>query len=157
VTTTATATAGASVSASRTSAPATSPTPTASHPHSAPPSGGNGQSLSAPSPGSYPYATTGTEQTNIPGTARHYPATTTVTNNRSGCGVNQTWTPISQHSETQHLCIVNNAVHLLSYRTTISFFGQTITQQFKCASNAFIYSPTLRPGHTWSFTCTSNG
>jgi hypothetical protein len=133
------------------------PAPTTSHPHTSPATGGHPVGLFAPRPGSYQYATTGGEQTNIPGTGRHYPATTTITIRKAGCGVNQTWTPISQHSETQHLCILNNAVHLLSYRTTISFFGRSISQMFTCDNNAVIYSPTFKVGHTWSFTCASNG
>ncbi len=121
------------------------------------PAGGSGPTVFAPAIGSYSYATTGGEQTSFPGTARHYPATTTITIAKAGCGVDQTWTPIKQHSETEQLCIVNNQVHLASYSTTISYFGQTITQKFTCASNAFIYSPTLRPGHSWSFTCSGSG
>jgi hypothetical protein len=111
--------------------------------------------LHAPALGNYSYATTGGESTSFPGTARKFPKTTTVSLTKSGCGIQETWKPLSSHVETEQLCIINNQVHLISTQTTLSFFGQTVTQKFTCASNAYVYAPTLRPGDTWSFVCTS--
>jgi hypothetical protein len=113
--------------------------------------------LQTPALGNYSYATTGGESTSFPGTARQFPKTTTVSLTKSGCGIQETWKPLATHVETEQLCLVNNQVHLVSYQTTLSFFGQTVTQKFTCAKNAYIYSPTLKPGDSWSFTCTSQG
>jgi hypothetical protein len=136
------------------STPASSPTP-----QSSPTSTGRRHhvTLQLPTLGNYSYATTGGEQTSIPGTGRTWPKTTTISVTKSGCGINQTWKPLSTHVETQQLCLIHNQVHLISYQTTLTFFGQTITQRFTCARNAYIYSPALKPGDRWSFTCTTQG
>ena len=64
---------------------------------------------------------------------------------------------MSSHVETEQLCVINNRVRLIWSQTTLTFFGQTITQRFTCGKNAYIYAPTLRPGDSWSFTCKSQG
>jgi len=134
--------------------PAASPRPTSTPTAN----GGNGQpTLRAPALGNYSYATSGGEGTSFPGTSRTFPKTTTVSIAKAGCGVDQTWKPLSSHVETEQLCVINNQIHLVSYSTTLSFFGQTITQKFTCASNSYIYSPTLKPGDTWAFTCKTKG
>jgi hypothetical protein len=113
--------------------------------------------LQLPALGNYSYATTGGESTSFPGTGRKFPRTTTISLTKSGCGVKETWKPLSSHVESEQLCLIHNQVHLMSTQTTLTFFGQTVTQRFTCASNAYIYAPTVRPGDTWSFDCSSQG
>jgi hypothetical protein len=142
--------------------------PTATHPagHSAAPStpassptsnaGSHQVTLQTPALGDYSYSTTGGESTSFPGTGRTFPKTTTVSLTKSGCGIKETWKPLASHVETEQLCLINNQVHLLSYQTTLGFFGQSVTQKFTC-TNAYIYAPTSRPGDSWSFSCSGEG
>jgi hypothetical protein len=149
--------ASAIVTGTAAASPSTTPVATSPAPQSHPTSPSKAVRIKAPTLGAYSYVTTGGDKTNLPGTSHTYPATTTVRISKAGCGVDQTWTPDSDHSETQRLCIVHNRVHLASYSTSLTFFGQHIKQNFSCAKNAYIYSPELRPGSSWSFTCTTNG
>jgi hypothetical protein len=107
-------------------------------------------------PGVYTYATTGSEQTSVPGTERSFPATTPVTVAAKGCGESVTWQPFDQHSETQVLCLTHGGVRLASYQTKISFFGTGSNEDFKCPANALVYPQGFRPGQTSSFTCVSS-
>lgn len=149
VTPTATHGGGHSTAPTTPASPTTATSPTSN--------GGHQVTIQAPPLGNYSYATTGGESTSFPGTGRTFPKTTTVSLTKSGCGIEETWKPLATHVESEQLCIINNQVHLISTQTTLSFFGQTITQKLTCAKNAYIYAPTVRPGDTWSFTCTGEG
>ncbi|HVW80965.1 MAG TPA: hypothetical protein VHB69_08520 [Mycobacteriales bacterium] len=106
--------------------------------------------------GKFRYATTGYEQTTIPGTKRSFPSTTTITNRRAGCGVQSTWKPNSQHVQTQELCPDGTTIYMASYGTTLSFFGVSAGESFKCGKSAVIYQPGVKAGHVWRYKCTSS-
>jgi hypothetical protein len=105
--------------------------------------------------GRFRYATTGGESTNIPGTSRQFPKTTTITNKRDSCGISSTWRPIPQHVQKQVLCPSEHGVKVKSYATTISFYGVSSGQDFKCSGPSYIYRNDVAAGDTWSFTCKS--
>jgi hypothetical protein len=105
--------------------------------------------------GSFSYATTGSEQTNIPGTKRIYPSTTTFTNTRAGDCVNSTWKPVSEHVQTQQLCADGKTIRIASDDQTISFFGINSSENFACGQDAYLYQPGVKAGHVWNYKCTS--
>lgn len=111
--------------------------------------------LSLPPPGVYSYSTTGGEQVGVPGGDRSYPKTTTITVERTSCGVNEIWAPSTQHSETRQLCLHNGAVRLAGFSTSVSFFGVGSAEHYTCGSDATVYSPGMTLGHGTTFRCAS--
>jgi hypothetical protein len=105
--------------------------------------------------GTFSYATTGYEQTSIPGTRRTFPKSTTIKNTKQGCGVLSTWKPIDQHTQSQEFCEADGGVKIAAYKTTISFFGVTSGEDFTCSGDSFIYKPGIKAGHVWKYKCTA--
>lgn len=105
--------------------------------------------------GTFEYATTGQEQTSIPGTRRVFPETTRITNASKGCGVRSTWRPISEHLQSQLLCSSDGALKVESYKTTSSFFGVESRESFACSGPSYLYLPNAAAGQTWEYTCRS--
>lgn len=105
--------------------------------------------------GSFSYATNGSEGTNIPGTQRTFPKTTTIKNTRSGCGVLSTWKPIAGHVQSQLLCPDGSSLKIKAYQTTITFFGLSSGENFTCSGDSFIYRPHAKAGQTWKYPCKS--
>ncbi|HVY09710.1 MAG TPA: hypothetical protein VHB18_06175 [Mycobacteriales bacterium] len=105
--------------------------------------------------GTFSYATTGYEQTSIPGTRRTFPKSTTIKNTKQGCGVLSTWKPIDQHTQSQEFCEADGGVKIAAYKTTISFFGVTSGEDFTCSGDSFIYKPGVKAGHVWKYKCTA--
>jgi hypothetical protein len=105
--------------------------------------------------GSFSYATTGYEQTSLPGTKRTYPSTTTFTNTRADGCVKSTWQPVSQHVQSQVLCAYGKTVRIAADDQTISFFGISSSENFSCGDDAFIYQPGVKAGHVWNYKCKS--
>ncbi|HEX3705387.1 MAG TPA: hypothetical protein VHV76_02045 [Mycobacteriales bacterium] len=147
----------AAPSAAPSGAASTSSKPTA--PAATPTAAKTSSSSSTPIPpgvlGAFSYATTGYETTTIPGTKRSFPATTTITNTKQGCGVESTWKPSSDHVQSQLLCPSGSALKIASYKTKISFFGISSGENFKCSGDSFIYQPGVAAGHVWKYKCTS--
>lgn len=106
--------------------------------------------------GSFRYATTGSEETSIPGTKRTFPATTTITNKAAGCGVESTWAPIPQHVQSQELCPTGKSIYMADYKTTLSFYGISSGEDFKCGTDALIYQPGAKVGQVWNYRCKSS-
>ncbi|HVS68756.1 MAG TPA: hypothetical protein VHE56_09405 [Mycobacteriales bacterium] len=127
--------------------------------------GGNENSASSPPAstqavppgvlGTFTYATTGSEGTNIPGTQRDFPKTTTIKNKLQGCGVSSTWKPIPEHVQKQLLCPASDGIKIRRYQTTISFYGVSSGEDFKCSGPSYIDRKSVAPGDTWKFKCTS--
>jgi hypothetical protein len=105
--------------------------------------------------GTFSYATTGGESTNIPGTSRQFPKITKITNKLEGCGVASTWKPIPEHVQKQVLCPDADGVKVKSYATTISFYGVSSGENFKCSGPSYVYRSDVRAGDTWTFKCKS--
>jgi hypothetical protein len=107
--------------------------------------------------GTFSYATTGYETTNIPGTRRTYPSTTKITNKLKGCGVQSTWKPVSEHVQKQLVCpATGHALKIADYQTTISFYGVSSGEDFKCSGPSYIYQPNVAPGTVWKYRCKSS-
>lgn len=105
--------------------------------------------------GTFSYATTGSEETNIPDTKRTFPKTTTITNTKEGCGVESTWKPVPEHVQSQLLCPSGDALKVKSYKTTISFFGVSSGEDFECSGDSFLYQPGAKAGQVWKYKCKS--
>jgi hypothetical protein len=134
---------------------ATSPAPATSATSTPRSTSTSGSSVPPGVLGTFSYATTGGEQTNIPGTSRGFPKTTTITNKLEGCGVSSTWKPIPQHVQKQVLCPANDGLRVKSYETTISFYGVSSGENFRCSGPSYIYRDDVKAGDTWSFKCKS--
>lgn len=140
-----------------TSSPAT-PTPSRPAPTGSQPAPSRSSARQAPPPGvlgTFSYATTGYEQTNIPNTRRTYPSTTEITNKAHGCGVLSTWKPVSQHVQKQLICPSGSDLKIKAYQTTISFFGVSSGESFKCAGASYVYRPHVTAGTVWKYRCKS--
>jgi len=86
-----------------------------------------------PAPGVYVYDTSGYEQADVLGGARHdYPNTTTMTLTATDCGVEMRWTPIEQRFDAWDMCADGSALHLRTYTTHHEFFGQAEEHRFNC-------------------------
>lgn len=105
--------------------------------------------------GTFSYATTGGEGTNIPGTTRQFPKTTTITNKLSSCGISSTWKPIPEHVQKQVLCPAGDGVKIKAYETMISFYGVSSGESFTCSGPSYLYRNGVKAGDTWSFKCKS--
>lgn len=78
----------------------------------------------------YTYATAGFEEIDALGGARHvYPAATTVTFRRSGCGRAFVWRPLRDRSLAYELC----DGRLRAIRDVHRFFGRTERRTYRCA------------------------
>jgi hypothetical protein len=99
--------------------------------------------------GVYLYATAGSESVDALGGARHvYPATTTVSAIRTGCGVRLRWAALEDRSTTWLLC--GPRLDLRTSEEMHRFFGQRDRTAYSCRGSA------LRPsGATRSFRCRS--
>ncbi len=106
--------------------------------------------------GTFRYATTGYETTNIPGTRRTYPSTTKIVNKLKGCGVQSTWKPVSEHVQKQLICPASGgSLKIRSYTTSISFYGVTSGEHFTCAGPSYVYRPNVAVGTVWRYRCKS--
>jgi hypothetical protein len=103
--------------------------------------------------GTFTYATTGSEQTNIPGTHRDFPKKSEITNKLEGCGVSSTWKPVPQHVQKQVLCPASDGIKVSSYETSISFFGVTSGENFQCSGPSYIYREGVSAGDVRRFKC----
>jgi hypothetical protein len=104
--------------------------------------------LPPPKNGVYTYDTSGFEQTDAVGGARHdYPAQTTITVRPEGCGWVEHWQPLDERWDDVDLCTKDDAWALVGVKTFHEFFHQTQEQDSTCDPGA-IYLP--QPS---SFTC----
>jgi hypothetical protein len=108
-------------------------------------------------PGVYVYATTGSEQVDALGGTQHdYPARTTITVTRGGCGWKLRWDGLTTRSTTWERCSTPKGDVVRTTRERHRFFGTTQHTDYACGS-------TLeRPagdvvGRTWPFRCTTVG
>lgn len=94
-------------------------------------------------PGTFAYATSGFEEIDILGGARHtYPATTGLTIERSRCGRRLVWRPLRDRSTAYELC----GGRLRSIREVHQFFGQRDRRTYRCTA-----SSSLRRGWRCTF------
>ena len=107
-----------------------------------------------PQEGVYVYATKGYEETDALNGARHdYPASTTITNRKGGCGWISRWQPLKERWEESEFCETPQGTKLKRYTMYHEFFRRGIREDFAC--DGFVQKPGLRAGDTWTMTCKS--
>lgn len=107
-------------------------------------------------PGVYRYATTGSEEVDALGGARHdYPASTTITYARSGCGTEERWQPLEGRIGVSRQCDGAGGSELRGTYQEREFFGQSQSKTYACDRGLLLRPRTPRPGATWTGRCTS--
>ena len=110
--------------------------------------------FAAPKSGVYTYNTTGYEETDALGGARHeYPSQTAITVRPQDCGWVQHWQPLEERWDDVDLCTTNGTWTLLGVKTFHEFFRQTQEQDSTCDSGAVYVPPPATAGATSTFTC----
>ncbi len=112
--------------------------------------------VTAPGPGVYVYTTTGHEEIDALGGARHdYPAETVIQIGAEGCGLALTWQPLEERFDRYELC--NEAGELVQAQVSSfhRWFGRDDLQEYACAGEAWLVPPD--PGITrWSYECATD-
>jgi hypothetical protein len=107
-------------------------------------------------PGVYRYATEGHEEVDALGGARHdYPATTTVTYTRKGCGTEERWQPLQGRVGAAVHCTGPSGSLLRSTYQEREFFGQSQAKSYRCDPGVLLRPRDPRPGQTWQGRCDS--
>jgi hypothetical protein len=106
--------------------------------------------------GVYRYATEGFEEVDALGGARHdYPATTTVTYARAGCGTEERWQPLEERVGAATSCPGSEGDELRATYQRREFFGQSQEKSYRCDPGLLLRPAEPRPGRTWRGTCRS--
>lgn len=142
-----------------------SPSPTATiagpvaaaHPATTPAASPGSSTPAHVTEGVYRYATSGHEQVDALGGARHdYPAESAVTYRRGGCGDEDRWQPLKERYSSNTVC---RGTHGLEARVSVQrrqFFGQSEEQDLVCAPGLLLVPDQPRPGHVSSGSCQSD-
>jgi hypothetical protein len=129
-----------------TTAPATSAPVETTHP-AAPP-------RRLPSAGVYVYATTGGESVDaLAGTDHDYPAETTITVLRAGCGVVLRWVALEERTEEWDLCLGGGGdLFGTYYESYHRFFGRDDRRRYECGESTLLPAG-VAGGDSWGRTC----
>ena len=107
--------------------------------------------------GVYRYATEGHEEVDALGGTRHdYPASSTVTYSRSGCGTEERWQPLEERVGVTQTCAGAEGTEIRSTFQQREFFGQRQSETYTCSPGTLALPDDPRPGRTWSGTCRSD-
>jgi len=135
-------------------AAASTPTPTG-HPNPMLETAAPSRSLIEP--GVYIYDTTGYEEVDALGGARHdYPAETTITYEPAECGMTERWAPLTQRADTRLLCPSPEGDVLHWFHTAREFFGQHVGFTFRCPDGPVVRPTEPSPGHHATSTCSAD-
>lgn len=108
-------------------------------------------------PGVYRYATEGHEQVDALGGARHdYPATSTITYSRRGCGSEERWQPLEERVGVTVQCDGERGPELRETFQQREFFGQSQSERYTCDAGTLVVPADPQPGSTWSGRCRSD-
>jgi len=107
-----------------------------------------------PEPGVYVLATEGGDEVSVLGGSRHrYPAQTTITVTREGCGARFRWDALGERWEEWLVCPDGNRLEVRELVTYHQFFGKSDRREYFCGEDS-TYSPGIvEPGATWSGVC----
>lgn len=139
--------------------------PAAAGPTAAPPAAAAPQPAPAPADarddevpaGVYRYDTEGFEEVDALGGARHdYPATSTVTYSRRGCGTEQRWQPLEERVGVTLQCAGPDGDEIRSTYQEREFFGQRQSESYACSPGTLAVPRDPRPGQTWQGRCSSD-
>lgn len=107
--------------------------------------------------GVYSYTTSGHEQVDLLGGARHdYPAQTAVTYRRGGCGDEDRWQPLKERYSSNTVC---RGAQGLEARISVQrreFFNQSEEQVLVCAPGLVIVPDAPKAGQVFSGACRSD-
>ncbi len=106
--------------------------------------------------GVYRYDTSGSEQVDVLGGARHdYPATTSITYSRAGCGSEERWQPLEGRVGVTRQCDGAEGSEVRETYQEREFFGQSQSKTFRCDPGVLVRPRKPRPGATWTGRCRS--
>lgn len=107
-------------------------------------------------PGLYAYATTGFEEIDALGGARHdYPAETFLTIQPGGCGTLTRWVALEERWQESDLCDAADGLRLAGFDTYHEWFGRSDLQEFECDPDTAMVVP-LEPSASWSYQCSTD-
>lgn len=107
--------------------------------------------------GVYRYATSGHEEVNVLGGARHdYPAETAMSYRHSGCGSEDRWQPLKERYSLNTLCRGNHGLEAGESIQRREFFGQSEEQVLVCGPGLVIVPTRPRPGAATAGSCKSD-
>jgi hypothetical protein len=104
--------------------------------------------------GVYSYATSGHEEVDLLGGSRHdYPAETSMTYRRSGCGEQVRWQPLEERYSLDDMCTTAAGGELRRAFQRHSFFGQSDDEDLRCDKGLVFLPARPRAGQVSSGTC----
>jgi hypothetical protein len=137
----------------------TGPAPDPVVPATAPTAAGRPAGPTAPPPppdGVYAYRTTGYEEVEAFGGARHdYPAETYMTVRRKGCGVVLRWQPLKERWDESDHCSQGPNITIDRFAMYHEFFRQGQEQPYTCDPGSHVYRAAQPAGATWKVRCAS--
>jgi len=100
-------------------------------------------------PQAYAYRTTGFEEIDAFGGARHdYPETTAMLVRRADCGVVLTWQPLKERMTRWELCRSERGWLLRGFSELHIFFGRRDMRMYRCRSGSLVVDATCSAGNT---------
>ena len=106
--------------------------------------------------GVYSYLTRGHEEVDALGGARHdYPAQSTITYRRTGCGSRDSWQPLEGRTSSSLVCRSSSGLELRQSMQRREFFGQSETQELAC-TGVVVVPDDPTPGATSTGQCRSD-
>lgn len=150
---------GLPVSVSPVTAPPPTAVPTEAAAGEEPATATGGAPGRQPAPGVYVYDTTGWEETDALGGARHeYPTTSTITIRATGCGVVARWDVLEERSDEYERCPARDGgEHLAGFTSRHAFYGRSDERNFRCDPGSVYRPPPAAPaGTTWTYRCRSD-
>jgi hypothetical protein len=129
--------------------------------------GGGGSSSEKPPPkgppaipaqGVYGYRTSGFERlTAFVASSHRYPRNSTIAVDHSGCGLVEHWEPRPERSSESRFCVEGRRWRLAELVDYHEFFGQPVTQRFRCTGPLVPRPPYVRQGFRWTDRCRGAG
>ena len=110
-----------------------------------------------PADGVYLYNTSGSEDVDILGSAHHdYPAQTTITVQRTGCGLLTRWDALRERWDERRSCLVDRRQDMRDVIQHHEFFGTADEHHFTCDPGSFDRPADETPGATWTIRCATD-
>ena len=117
---------------------------------------GDATTAVGPEPGVYVYTTAGFEEIDALIGSRHdYPAETTITVSRGGCGLLLRWDALDVRSTTWDLCPAAGAWTIEGYDEVHRFLGQTERTSYRCEAGSLWRPAAHAPGTPLGRRCTT--
>lgn len=108
-------------------------------------------------PGLYVYETTGFEEIDALGGARHdYPQETFFTIQPGGCGIITRWTALEERWSENELCPSDDGFRLAGFESYHEWFGRSDLQDFSCDPDTALVSPAAPEVRTWTYECSTD-